>query len=300
MSHNHDHEPHNYNRAFAIGVALNLGYVIVEGAFGWLSGSLALLADAGHNLSDVLGLLLAWAAHRLGSFKPSGRRTYGWRSTSIFAALLNAVLLLVAVGGIAWEAVHRFKHPAVPPGLTVVAVAGVGMIVNLLTALMFASGRRGDLNIKGAYLHMAADAGVSLGVVVAGIAMYLTGKAWIDPAASLLVAFVILVSTWGLFRDSVYLALHFTPPGVDLDGVRLYLQKLPGVDAVHDLHVWAMSTTETALTVHLVKPHIENEDALLESVAKNLHDQFGIEHVTIQIERCTQGDWCKQAPEDLL
>jgi cobalt-zinc-cadmium efflux system protein len=300
MSHHHDHGPTNFNKAFALGVALNLGYVVVEGTFGWLVNSLALVADAGHNLSDVVGLLLAWGAHYLGRAKPSGRRTYGWRSTSILAALFNAFILLIAVGGIAWEAVHRLRSPESTAGLTVVWVAAVGAVVNTVTALLFASGRKGDLNIKGAFLHMAADAAVSLGVVAAGLAIWTTGKSWIDPMTSIVVAVVILVGTWGLVRDSLNLALHSVPPGIDVEKVRGFLGELPGVAAVHDLHVWAMSTTETALTVHLVKPVVENDDAMLMRALAELHDRFGIEHATIQIERCTAGEWCKQSPDDVL
>jgi cobalt-zinc-cadmium efflux system protein len=300
MTSGHVHPKANYNRAFAVGIALNVVYVIVEGVFGWMIGSLALLADAGHNLSDVLGLLLAWGAHGLGQAKPGGRRTYGWRSSSILAALFNALLLLAAVGGILWEAVQRFATPAPTAGWTIVAVATAGVVVNTLTALLFASGRKGDLNIRGAFLHMAADAAVSAGVIVAGLAIQFTGWPWIDPAVSIAIALVILYGTWELLRDSIDLSLHAVPKGIDIEEVRAYLAELPGVEAVHDLHIWAMSTTEAALTVHLVKPKLEDEDSLLAGASAELHRRFRIEHVTIQIERIRSAAWCKQAPEDTL
>lgn len=298
MAHDHHHEPANYNRAFALGVALNVIYILVEVAFGLLVNSLALLADAGHNLSDVLGLLVAWAAHLLARIKPTERFTYGWRSTSIFAALFNALVLLVAVGGIAWEAIRRFGQPAPIDPATVMWVAGFGVVINTATALLFLQGRKQDLNLKGAFLHMAADAGVSLGVVVAGVAIAVTGMAWIDPATSLLIAAVILIGTWGLLRDSMHLALQAVPAEINLREVREYLAGLEGVAAVHDLHVWAMSTTETALTVHLVIPHLDNPDHLLAEASHELHERFRIEHVTIQVERDAESARCRQVAED--
>jgi cobalt-zinc-cadmium efflux system protein len=300
MTCHHEHPKADYNRAFAVGIALNVGYVVVEGGFGWGVSSLALVADAGHNLSDVLGLALAWGAHRLAQAKPGGRRTYGWRSSSILAALFNAIFLLVAVGGILWEAVGRLRTPAPTAGWTIVAVAAAGVLVNTATALLFASGRKGDLNIRGAFLHMAADAAVSAGVILAGIAIQVTGQSWIDPATSIVIALVILYGTWELLGDSIDLSLHAVPKGIDIDKVRAFLAELPGVEAVHDLHVWAMSTTEAALTVHLVKPQLEDEDALLAKASAELHGRFGIEHVTIQIERSPSAAWCKQAPDDVL
>ena len=281
----HDHGPTNYNRAFALGVALNVGFVVTEATFGILADSLALLADAGHNLSDVLGLLLAWGANALSRRQPTARRTYGWRSSSILAALLNAVILLVAVGGIAWEAIRRFGEPSQVGGMTVIWVAAVGVAINTATALLFMAGRKGDLNIRGAFLHMAADAGVSAGVVVAGVAILWTGWDWLDPAVSLIIAAVILVSTWGLLRDSVNLALDAVPSEIEPNAVSAYLQSLPGVEDVHDLHIWGMSTTETALTVHLLKPDARDDDRLLTQATSELHSQFGIEHVTLQWER---------------
>jgi cobalt-zinc-cadmium efflux system protein len=275
----------DHNRAFAIGVALNLGFVAVEAAFGVVAGSLALLADAGHNLSDVLGLLLAWGASYLAGLRPTTRRTYGWRSSTILAALLNAAILLVAVGGIGSEAVRRLYEPAPVAGMTVILVAAVGMVVNTATALLFRAGRKHDLNIRGAFLHLAGDAGVSAGVVVAGVAMLVTGRAWLDPLVSLVIAAVILFSAWGLLRDSVNLALHAVPEGIDPERVTDYLCRLPGVAAVHDLHIWAMSTTETALTVHLVKPDPEDDDGVIARASEGLRELFGIQHTTIQWER---------------
>lgn len=284
MSHEHDHAPRSYNRAFAIGVVLNLGYVAVEAGFGFLTGSLALVADAGHNLSDVLSLLLAWAASYLSGLGPSKRRTYGWRRSSIIAALFNAVLLLVAIGAIAWEAVRRFSDPHPVEGGIVMAVAGFGVVINTITALLFLRGREHDINIKGAFLHMAADAGVSAAVVLGGLAIQLTGLLWIDPALSLLVVAVVAIGTWGLLRDSIDLSLDAVPKGIDVDAVRRYLADRPGVARVHDLHIWAMSTTENALTAHLVKPDGALDDSLLSEIKETLHDRFEIEHATIQLE----------------
>ncbi len=287
--HSHSHPDADcspdFSRAFAVGVALNLGFVVCEAAFGIMADSMALLADAGHNLSDVLGLLLAWGASYLVRLQPTSRRTYGWRSSSIMAALINAVLLLVAVGGIATESVRRLLNPEPVAGNTVIIVALIGVAINTGTALLFMAGRKSDLNIRGAFLHMAADAAVSAGVVAAGIAISITGRLWIDPAVSLAIAAVILVGTWGLLRESLALVMHAVPQGIDTDRVAAYLEDLPGVEAVHDLHIWAMSTTETALTVHLVKPEPENDDEMIGRISTELRDRFGIAHVTIQWER---------------
>jgi cobalt-zinc-cadmium efflux system protein len=291
MAHTHTHAPANYGRSFAIGVALNLGFVLLEWTYGRLSNSLALQADAGHNLSDVLGLLLAWGASVLAQRQPSHRRTYGLRRSTILAALINAVVLLVAVGAIAVEALERLGQPAPVATTTVMAVAAIGIAINTITALLFLRGQH-DLNIRGAFLHMAADAGVSLGVVLAGAAMWATGWAWIDPAVSLLVAGLILASTWGLLRDSVDLALDAVPRDIDPQAVRSYLRTLPSVAEVHDLHVWGMSTTEAALTAHLVIPDRSADDALLARIERELHDRFGIEHATLQIETSRQCDGC--------
>lgn len=288
MAHDHDHGGRAFNRAFGVGVGLNLGFVLLEAGFGVWANSLALLSDAGHNLSDVLGLLLAWAASYLAGRPPTARRTYGLRRSSVLAALANAVLLLVAVGGIGWEAVRRFAHPEPVSGIAVVGVAAAGVVVNAVTALLFVAGREHDLNVRGAFLHMAADAGVSAAVVAAGLVIRFTGWAWVDPAASLLVVVVVAVGTWGLFRESLDLALDAVPEGIDPAAVEAYLAGLPGIAAVHHLHVWGMSTTEAALTVHLVKPDGRLDDALLARVAGELHTRFGIEHATIQLEQGTK------------
>lgn len=296
----HSHAPTNFGRAFAIGIALNIGFVAVEAVFGVLAHSLALLADAGHNLSDVFGLLLAWGASALVRRRPTERRTYGLRRSSILAALFNALFLLVAVGAIAWEAVHRFNAPAPVAGKTVIWVALVGIAINTATALLFMAGRKGDLNIRGAFLHMAADAAVSAGVVVAGFAMLATGWLWLDPVVSLLIVAVIVWSTWGLLRDSVNLALDAVPEGIEVGAVKQYLNDLPAVSEVHDLHIWAMSTTETALTAHLVRSVPTCDDALLAQACRELHDTFGIEHVTLQFETGSAAHPCGQAAEDTV
>ncbi len=284
MEHGHEHGAANYGRAFAIGVVLNLGFVVVEFVYGHLAHFLALMADAGHNLSDVLALSLAWGAAVLARRRPTPGRTYGMRRSSILAALVNAIVLLVAVGAIAWEAVRRFRELAPVAGKTVIGVAVIGVVINTVTALLFLSGRKGDLNIRGAFLHMAADAGVSLGVVLAGVAILATGWWWLDPVVSLVIVVVILIGTWDLLRDSVNLALDAVPEGVDLHGVRQYLAGLPQVVDVHDLHIWGMSTTETALTAHLVMTEAGCDDAFLARIEGELHTLFGIEHTTIQVE----------------
>ncbi|HVW01853.1 MAG TPA: cation diffusion facilitator family transporter, partial [Planctomycetaceae bacterium] len=294
MSHDHSHHGHhhhgpaNYNRAFAIGVALNVTYVIIEAGAGMWIGSLALLADAAHNLTDVLGLLIAWGAAYLSGTKPTAQRTYGLRSSSVLGAVANGLILLVAVGGIMWEAILRFWTPEPVPGMAMICVAAVGVLINGITTALFVSGREHDLNIRGAFLHMAADTAVSLGVVIAGVVILQTGWEWIDPTVSLVVAAVVLWSTWDLLKESVHLALQGVPAGIDFNAVQEYLQQLPGVTEVHDLHIWGMSTTESALTVHLIKPQIENEDELLAQIVRALHDRFSIEHVTIQIERSNE------------
>ncbi len=292
--HLHDHSQGDMTRAFAIGTALNLGFVVCEAFFGIRAGSLALLADAGHNLSDVFGLLLAWGAAYLSTFRPTVRRTYGLRSTSILAALFNALLLFAAIGGIAWEAIRRLQQPTPVAGRILLGVAAAGVVVNSVTALFFFSGRKGDLNVRGAYLHMAADAAVSFGVVVAGFLVIWTGWAWLDPVVSLVIVLVILVGTWGLLRESLNLALHAVPSGIDAAVVREYLSNLPLVGDVHDLHIWAMSTTETALTAHLVMPAGRPDDGFLLRASRDLKTQFGIHHVTLQIEAGTAA--CPQAP----
>ncbi len=294
MPHDH-HHPQNYNRAFLLGVVLNGAYILLEAGVGFTIGSLALLADAGHNLSDVLGLLLAWGGSYLSSLKPTGRYTYGFRSSSIMAALLNSLILLVAIGGIFWEAVRRFQDPVPVAGSTVMWVAGVGVVINTITALLFLRGSHDDINIRGAFLHMAADAGISLGVVLAGLGIYLTGASWIDPAISMLVAVVIFWGTWSLFRESVNLSLQAVPQAIDLEQVQSYLEQLPGVESLHDLHIWPMSTSETALTVHLLRPSGKGDDEFLAQVTQELHDQFEITHVTIQLERSEWANPCQQS-----
>lgn len=297
MEHHHHHGPANYNRAFAFGLVLNVGFVVVEAVFGIMAGSLALLADAGHNLSDVLGLFLAWGANYLVQRKPTERRTYGWRKSSILAALINAVILLFVLGGIAWDAILRFGAPVPVAGKTIIYVALVGVVINTATALLFLSGRKSDLNIRGAFLHMAADAGVSAGVVIAGVAILLTGKPWIDPAVSLVITVIILFGTWGLLRDAFNMAMDAVPKNIDPEAVRAYLSGLPGVFGVHDMHIWAMSTKETALTAHLVKPDPEDDDALIAIASRTLHDRFGIDHTTLQWERRPWLTQCQDACE---
>ncbi len=279
----HSHAPKDFGRAFAIGVGLNFAFVLAETAVGLWSGSLALLADAGHNLSDVLALLLAWGATILAKSAPTSRRTYGLRKATILASLANAVLLLVAVGVIASEAIHRFTEPAPIATLPVMIVAAIGVVINTATALMFMKGHE-DLNIRGAFLHMAADAAVSLAVVIGAGVIALTSLYWIDPALSLLIAAVIVIGTWSLLRDSVDLALDAAPKGMDVEAVRAWLLARPGVTEVHDLHIWAMSTTETALTAHVTRPLNDDGDAFLHATSEGLAAKFSIGHATLQVE----------------
>ncbi len=298
--HAHSHAPADYGRAFAIGIGLNLAYVAGEAGFGIAAGSLALLADAGHNLGDVLGLALSWGAALLGRRQPSGRFTYGLRSSSILAALANAIILLVVTGGIAWEAVGRLSHPTEVAGGVVAWVAAIGILVNGATAMLFASGRQRDINVRSAFLHMAADALVTAGVVVSGIAILATGALWLDPAVSLVVSAVIVYGTWGLMKEAVGLALDAVPAGVDAAAVRAHLAALTGVTAIHDLHIWGMSTTETALTCHLVMPSGHPGDAALAGVARDLEEHFGIHHATIQIELADSDEVCALTPETVV
>jgi cobalt-zinc-cadmium efflux system protein len=283
--HGHDHPPANFDRAFGIGIGLNLAFVAIEAFYGWRIDSLALLADAGHNLSDVAGLVLAWGGALAGRLRPDVRHTYGWKRASILAAFVNALLLLVAMGSLAWEAVHRLRSPPPIEGVTVMVVAGIGIVVNTTTALLFLRGSEGDLNIRGAFLHMAADALVSAGVVVAGALALAFGWALIDPVVSLLIAAVIVAGTARLLKESVHLLFDGVPDGIDLREVRSLLESLPGVTQVLDLHVWAMGTSQTALTAHLVMPEGHAGDAFLESATHRLHDRFEIEHVTLQVVR---------------
>jgi cobalt-zinc-cadmium efflux system protein len=293
----HSHAPDTFGLAFAVGASLNAAFVIAELGFGYAANSLALVSDAVHNISDIMALLLAWGAAQLAQKRPTATHTYGYRRASILAALFNAGLLLIAVGGIAVEAINRLQAPAAVAGWTVVWVAALGILINGGTALLFMSGRHGDLNVRGVYLHMAADAGVSLGVVVAALLIMLTGWSWIDPAIGLCVAAVVLASGWGLARDSVNLALDAVPKGIRLTEVRQYLLGLDGVVEVHDLHVWAMSTSETALTAHLVRPG-GHDDAFLHHVCEGLSHRFNIHHATLQVE--ASGDICKLAPAETV
>jgi cobalt-zinc-cadmium efflux system protein len=293
----HSHAPDNFGFAFAVGIALNTAFVAAELVFGYAANSLALISDAVHNFSDVIALVLAWAAAWLARRRPTERHTYGYRRASILAALANAGLLLIAVGAIAVEAIDRIRAPAEVAGWTVVWVAALGIAINGVTALLFMRGRDSDLNIRGAYLHMAADAGVSAGVVVAALAIMLTGWLWVDPAISLVISAVVLASSWSLARDSVSLALDGVPRGIALSEVRDYLGQLDGVAEVHDLHVWAMSTNETALTAHLVRPG-GYDDAFLHDVCAELARRFNIDHATLQIE--AGGDACKLAPSGVV
>ena len=281
----HAHGPVDFGRAFAIGIALNLAFVIGETVFGFIANSMALLADAGHNLSDVLGLIVAWTGAVMAKRAASPRFTYGFKKAPILAALANSLFLLVAVGAIGAEAIRRLFHPSVTVGGTVVIVAAIGIVINGSTALLFARGRHHDINIRGAYLHMAADAAVSAAVVLAGWVILWTGQQWVDAAISLVVAVVILWSTIGLLKDSVWMSLAGVPSGIDVDMVEAELARLEGVETVHDLHVWPLSTTETALTAHLVAPSVGSTDALLQAARAMLHDRFHIEHCTLQVER---------------
>lgn len=298
--HGHSHAPLDYGRAFALGIALNLAYVAAEAAAGAISGSLALLADAGHNLGDALALGLSWGAAVLSRRRPSHRFTYGLRSSSILAALANAIILLVVTGGIAWEALWRLSHPIAVAGSTVAWVAGIGIVVNGATALLFARGRERDLNLKSAFLHMAADALVTAGVVASGIAIALTGLYWLDPAVGLLVSAVIVYGTWDLIRHAIGLALDAVPEGVDAAAVRAHLLAQTGVAAIHDLHIWGISTTETALTCHLVMPNGHPGDAALSAITRELEERFGIHHATMQIELGDSDEVCALTPEHVV
>ncbi len=289
MAHSHSHHHHhetgnNHGKAFAIGIGLNVIFVAIEVIYGLLANSSALLADAGHNASDVLSLVFAWTAAWLATIKPTGKYTYGLRKTTILVSILNALLLFGAVGFIAWDAIGKIRNPEPVAGTQVMVVAGIGVVINTITALLFMKGQKEDLNIKGAFLHMAADAGVSLGVVIAGLLINYTGALWIDPLTSFLIITVVLWGTWSLFTDSLKLALDAVPNHINLEEVRKFLEKQEGVANVHDLHIWAMSTTKVALTVHLIMPE-GNDDAFLARLQKELEHRFGIGHTTFQIEQ---------------
>ncbi len=292
-SHQHRHdEPNGHGRSFAIAIVLNTAFVVIEMTYGFIANSTALMADAGHNLSDVLGLLLAWGAAVLARKAPSERFTYGYRSTSILATMANAMLLFVACGAIALEAVERISAPPAVAGMTVTVVAGIGIVINGLSAWLFVKGSQDDLNIRGAYLHMAADAVVSLGVVIAGIAMLFTGWYWLDPVISLAIVAVILIGTWGLLRNSLQLALNAVPANIDASAVEAYLRQCAGVTDIHDLHIWGMSTTESALTVHLVMPEGYPGDGFMDEIAHTLTERFSLQHSTLQVEQGTTDHSC--------
>jgi cobalt-zinc-cadmium efflux system protein len=298
--HSHGTLPKDMGRAFLIGIALNLGFVLIEWVFGVMSNSLALLADATHNLGDVLGLVLAWGASHLAKRLPTERFTYGLRGTSILAALINALVLMLVTGGLAWEAVQRLQDPQPVQGGIVIAVALAGVAVNGFTAWLFMSGQQGDLNVRGAYLHMAADAAVSLGVAVAGVAVILTGWLWLDPVVTLGLALVIVIGTWGLLRDSLKLSLQAVPESIDSRKVRAFLEKLPCVNEVHDLHIWGMSTTENAMTAHLVCLDGHPGDEFLQNCAQEIEHEFSIHHVTLQVELGNTGKTCALAPAHVV
>jgi cobalt-zinc-cadmium efflux system protein len=312
--HGHDHEAHSghahhghhhsysgrLTAVFAVSIALNLGFVVIEAVYGFLSNSMALLADAGHNFGDVLGLAAAWGANVLAARGPTERFTYGLRSSSILAALANAVFLLIAVGGIAVEAVQRFITPGPVAGMTIIVVASAGVVVNGVSAFLLSRSHHGDLNIKSAFAHMLSDAVVSLAVAASGALIIFTGWLWLDPAMSLVVSVMIVVGTWGLLRHSLDLALQAVPPGIDANEVREHLAHVPGVTAVHDLHIWPMSTTSTALTCHLVMPGGHPGDACLTEIAETLEAQFRIEHATIQVETGDPAHPCVLVPDHVV
>lgn len=296
----HSQAPANFGRAFAIGIGLNLVYVFAEAGFGVAANTLALISDAAHNLSDVLALGAAWAASVLASRQPTGRYTYGLRRSSIIAALGNAIALLVVTGGVVWEAMTRLLTPEPIQGTTVIIVAAVGIAINGGTALLFMAGRRSDLNIRGAFQHMAADALVALGVVVAGGMIVLTGWLWLDPVVSLAVSAIVVITTWSLLRESVSLSLDAVPEQIDRSKVQSYLGGLPGVTEVHDLHIWGLSTTETALTAHLICAQLAGNDSLLPRVSHELRQQFGIGHATIQLETEELARQCELRPDHVV
>ena len=294
MEHNHSHTLNSvsHNRSFAFGIALNVLYIVIEIGYGLKVNSMALIADAGHNFSDVLGLLLAWGASYLATTTPSQKRTYGLRKSTILAALFNAIILMIAVGAITIESIRKIIEPETIGGTTMMIVASVGVVINTLTALFFMKGRKNDINIKGAFLHMAADAGVSLGVVAAGFLINLTGFYLLDPMISIVIVIVITIGTWGLLKDSFNLSMDAVPRNINFEEVRNYLGSIEGVAEVHDLHIWAMSTTEIALTAHLVIPDEQKDDKFLGKICSQLHDRFDIEHSTIQIEKDAQSASC--------
>ena len=296
-SHGHAHGVTDFNRAFAIGAALNFAFVVAEVFYGIHANSLALISDAGHNASDVMGLLLAWGATRLSKSRPTARRTYGWRRSSILAALVNAGTLLFVTGAISWEAIRRLQHPAAVDSAVIMWIAALGIVINGASALLFLRGREQDINVRGAFAHLAADALIAAGVVVAGLVIRLTNWLWLDPIISVAIGVVVAIGTWGLFRESVNLAMDAVPEHIEIAEVEQYLSSIPGVTAVHDLHIWAMSTTETALTAHLVMPGAALDDHRIARTSDELEHRFGIGHSTIQLEQGDQGHDCEQASD---
>lgn len=298
--HGRHHGPIDFGHAFAIATTLNIALVVAQVVFGVLANSVALIADAGHNLGDVLGLLLAWGAHGMARWQPTKLYTYGFRSASILAALFNGIILLVATGAIAWEALQRLGDTTDVAGVTVTVVAAVGIAVNGGSAWLLMAGRQGDLNVRGAFLHLLGDAAISLGVVAAGAVIVATGWNWLDPVASLVIAVLIVWGTWGLLREAIMMSLDAVPKGVDGARVEGYLRGLPGVSEVHDLHIWAMSTTETAMTAHLVRPGAGLDDHLLHEISHELEHRFGISHATLQIEAGNTEHACPLAPDHVV
>lgn len=300
MSGHHHHKTGNYSKAFAIGITLNILFVILELGYGLIADSMALISDASHNFSDVLGLLLAWGATILMTKKPTLQRSYGFRRVTIMASLVSSVLLFIGMGAILWESISRIGVPQPVSGTSILIVSGIGFFINGITAFMFYSGKDRDLNIKGAYLHMLADAGVSLGVVVAGAIIIYTGWFWLDPVISIVIAIIIIIGTWDLMQESLNLIIDTVPKSIDPVSVNNYLSNLPEVKDIHDLHIWAMSTTENALTVHLVINEITDTDAFLINVSDQLSEKYGIDHSTIQIERSYSEELCRQKHPDTL
>jgi cobalt-zinc-cadmium efflux system protein len=296
----HDDTPMDFGRAFAIAASLNIMLVVAQVVFGVLANSVALIADAGHNLGDVLGLLLAWGAHGMARWQPTKRYTYGFRSASILAALFNGIVLMVATGAIGWEALRRLGGTTDVGGVTVMIVAAIGIVVNGVSAWLLMAGRKGDLNVRGAFLHLLGDAAISFGVVVAGAIIYLTGWNRLDPLASLVISALIVWGTWGLLREAIMMSLAAVPQGVDPSIVEGYLRSLPGVTEVHDLHIWAMSTTETAMTAHLVRPGAGLDDRLLHEICHELDHQFRISHATLQVEAGDTEHGCRLAPDHVI
>jgi cobalt-zinc-cadmium efflux system protein len=298
--HHHSHPQKDYGRAFVLGIGLNVAFVAIEVAYGVIAHSMALLADAGHNLGDVLGLGLSWGALVLARVKPSKRRTFGFRRSTIVASAANAMVLLFVTGGLAWESIRRLLSPRPAEARTMISVALIGVVVNTVAALLFMKDGKKDLNLGSAFLHLASDAVLALGVAVAGGIILWSGWSWVDPVVSLLLAFAILFGTWSLMKKSLNLILDAVPEGIDPERVRTFLGALPGVVEVHDLHIWAMSTTETALTAHLVMPASSTEPTFLSSACKQLHDQFHIEHATLQIDPQEAPAPCALAPDEIV